>query len=41
MGKRLFYGFLVVVLAFAATEIVGQAQWLAGLESAHYDIMTY
>jgi adenylate cyclase len=39
MGKRLFYGFLVVVLAFAATETIEQAQWLAGLESAHYDTM--
>jgi adenylate cyclase len=38
VGKRLLYGFLVVVLALAATEIAGHFQWLAGVEQAHYDI---
>ena len=38
MGKRLFYGFLLVVLAYSATEIATQARWLEGLEQAHYDL---
>jgi adenylate cyclase len=38
MGKRLLYGFLLVVLAYSATEIATQARWLEGLEQAHYDL---
>ncbi|OGR05778.1 MAG: hypothetical protein A3K23_01895 [Desulfobacca sp. RBG_16_58_9] len=38
MSKRLLYGFLVVVLACAVAEIAGHFQWLAGVNSAHYDI---
>ena len=38
MGKRLLFGFLVVVLAFAVVEIAGHFQWLAGVENTHYDI---
>jgi adenylate cyclase len=38
VGKRFFYGLLVVLLAFAATAIAEQAQWLAGAENAYYDV---
>jgi len=38
MGKRLLYGFLVIIVAFTATEIARQTQWLEGVERAHDDI---
>jgi adenylate cyclase len=38
VGRRLFYGLLVVFLALAATEISRRGKWLPGAENAHYDI---